>query len=291
MGKHAYLIIAHNEFQLLKVLLRMLDYKDNDIYLHIDKKARNFDESMFRNILHESNLQIIEPRIDVQWGKYSQIECELMLLKASVRKQYDYYHLMSGVDLPIKSQPEIHHFFDEKKGTEFVQFADYKVDEATYERVSKFHFFAKREKNIFEKVLDKTLLILQPFVDRTRHSNLTYQKGANWFSITHELASYIVSNEKCIKKNFRYTICADEMFVQTLVASSNFVEKVISDNYCDNYENICYCIDWNRGSPYTFREDDFEYLSNSDQLFARKFSWEKDHIIIEKIYEFVCKQK
>lgn len=35
--KHAFLIIAHNEYPVLEVLLSMLDDERNDIYLHIDK--------------------------------------------------------------------------------------------------------------------------------------------------------------------------------------------------------------------------------------------------------------
>lgn len=37
--KHAYLIMAANEFEELLVLLKALDYEDNAIFLHIDKKA------------------------------------------------------------------------------------------------------------------------------------------------------------------------------------------------------------------------------------------------------------
>mgnify|MGYP000302666962 FL=1 len=37
--KHAFLIIAHNEYPVLEVLLSMLDDERNDIYLHIDKRA------------------------------------------------------------------------------------------------------------------------------------------------------------------------------------------------------------------------------------------------------------
>lgn len=288
MGKHAYLIIAHNEFQLLKILLQMLDYDENDIYLHIDKKVGNFNESLYCNLVHRSDLIFITPRIDIKWGDYSQIQCELMLLKASIQKKYQYYHLMSGVDLPLKTQEYIHQFFDKNNGTEFIQFANHKLNKETFERVSKYHFFAKREKKVGEKILDKLLIMSQIFVDRTRNSNLIYQKGANWFSITHNLATYILSKERVIKKYFKYTICGDEMFIQTLVASSNFIKSITANNYCDNYENICYCIDWDRGSPYIFRKEDFDFLVSSNQLFARKFSWEIDHVIINKIYEFVC---
>ena len=38
MEKHAYLIICHNQFKLLKKLIMMLDNENNDIYIHIDKK-------------------------------------------------------------------------------------------------------------------------------------------------------------------------------------------------------------------------------------------------------------
>lgn len=38
MQKHAYMIIAHNEFDLLEILVRLLDDPRNDIYVHIDAK-------------------------------------------------------------------------------------------------------------------------------------------------------------------------------------------------------------------------------------------------------------
>ena len=49
-------------------------------------------------------------RVPVNWGG-SQIRAELSLLKCAVKKKYDYYHLVSGADLPIKTQDEIHQFF------------------------------------------------------------------------------------------------------------------------------------------------------------------------------------
>ena len=38
--KHAYMIIAHTNFQQLQTLIDLLDDERNDIYLHIDKKAK-----------------------------------------------------------------------------------------------------------------------------------------------------------------------------------------------------------------------------------------------------------
>ena len=40
MGKHAYLIIAHNNLSLLRRLFLALDDERNDIYLHFDARAK-----------------------------------------------------------------------------------------------------------------------------------------------------------------------------------------------------------------------------------------------------------
>lgn len=37
--RHAFLIIAHNEPEILAVLLRQLDAPDFDVFLHIDARA------------------------------------------------------------------------------------------------------------------------------------------------------------------------------------------------------------------------------------------------------------
>ena len=66
MGKHAYLIIAHNQFSLLTKLLKCLDDERNDIYIHIDKKVKeNLD--FLNNICIKSNIKLVK-RIKVTWG-------------------------------------------------------------------------------------------------------------------------------------------------------------------------------------------------------------------------------
>lgn len=290
-NKHAYLIIAHNEFELLKVLLSMLDYENNDIYLHVDIKAGNIEQNEFLNCVKKSKIYFIEPRMDVQWGNFSQIECEYKLLETATRENsYLYYHILSGVDLPLKPQKEIHDFFDKNRGTEFIQYENQELTVEEKCRVSKYHFFAKKKKNIYEKILDKLLLLMQKKVDRTEHSCLIYKKGANWCSITDDFARYVIDSKDLIQRSFKYTICGDEMFLQSLAYSSKFREHISSNNYCDNYETIGYVIDWKRGNPYIFRSDDFEQLISSNQLFARKFSWDVDKNIILKIKEYVIKQ-
>ena len=41
MNKHAYLIIVHNEFEILKLLVKTLDDARNNIYIHFDAKCKD----------------------------------------------------------------------------------------------------------------------------------------------------------------------------------------------------------------------------------------------------------
>ena len=99
--KFAYLIMAHNNKYILYKLLKLLDDSRNDIYLHIDIKASEFNEDEIQKQCRFANVIFVD-RTNVAWGGYSQINCELLLLKNSIKRKYDYYHILSGVDLPFK---------------------------------------------------------------------------------------------------------------------------------------------------------------------------------------------
>jgi len=119
MGKHAYLILAHDRFGQLEQLLSCLDHERNDIFLHVDKKSSYDSESLCRAVSH-SGLYFTD-RIKVSWGAFSIVEATFLLLEMAVKQgEYDYYHLLSGRDLPLRPQEEIHAFFDNHCGREFV---------------------------------------------------------------------------------------------------------------------------------------------------------------------------
>lgn len=100
--------------------------------------------------------------------------------------------------------------------------------------------------------------------------------GAQWFSITHDMALYVLSRRGEMKKLLRYGLAADELLVQTLVMASPFSQRVSGARRT---------IDWKRGSPYIWRMEDFDYLMNSEALWARKFDEQVDNDIIEAIFE------
>lgn len=271
--KHAYLIIAHNNLRILNILLELIDDPRNDIYLLIDKKSKLKNTDLY--ICKQSNLFRLKPIINIRWGHFSQIEAELYLLKEANRKEnYAYYHLLSGSDLPLHTQDEIHNFFIEHNGTEFIGFASGEENEQDCNRkVMLYHFFphyrrSKRFKKFFLRTLSKiSEVCVNAILKRKRE--IYFKKGCNWFSITNDCCKYILSKEKFIRKRFRYTLCADEIFLQSLVFNSEIYNKcMMSSEYIGSMREI----DWNRGRPYTWTINDKEQLDKSHKLFARKFS-------------------
>ena len=93
MGRHAILIIAHDNFSVLERLIKALSHPDVDIYLHIDakvKSAPSFDKG-------NPNLYLLSHRIDTRWGDFSQIETEYVLLETALSHgEYAFYHIISG---------------------------------------------------------------------------------------------------------------------------------------------------------------------------------------------------
>ena len=286
MKKHAYLIMAHTQPELLKKLLQMLDDERNDIYLHIDSKAKDYPLDEIAAVLQKSKC-IFTERTDVKWGSYSQIHCEMLLLKEAVKTEHAYYHLLSGMDLPIKSQEQIFAFFEKYNGLEFVDEDGATISEAALSRVKYTHKFygkAGSVKDILGALSVKGQKLLG--VDKTqKYGNIIFQKGRNWFSITHGLAKLVVEKEDWIQEVFGQSVCGDELFLQTVARNSEYAEKICNPNTMPEVPDTRY-IDWKRGSnnnPYVFREDDFEELKNALGLFARKFDLNVDKKIVEKL--------
>lgn len=283
MKKHAYLIIAHDKYEQLQVLLRLLDDPRNDIYIHIDKKSPplNLGSSDIAN----SAIYIIpdKDRIDVRWGDVSQIECELLLYKTAYSTyHYAYYHLLSGYDLPIKTQDYIHSFFDAHSGKNFIGIGD-----GNYiSKVARKHYLTKLYRvrgvrgiliRLLRYVLERTLNAIRPL----KRSTIVYKKGANWASLTDDFVGYMVSKSKTLLKHYKRSCCGDEIYKQTLIWNSHYKASVY--NSFNEFDGCMRLIDWQRGTPYTFMESDIEYIKNSKYLFARKFDITKSPSVVNMI--------
>ena len=77
--RHAYLIIAHNEPEILRLLIKSIDDSINNISLHINSKIDC--QAISKNIKVSYSKIFHVKRNDVRWGDYSQVQTELDLFE------------------------------------------------------------------------------------------------------------------------------------------------------------------------------------------------------------------
>ena len=276
-NRHAYLVIAHHQPQLLKMLCMLLDHPNHDIFVHVQKESEGFDFEDIAKATKYSKV-VFTQRTTVRWGGYSLINCEFLLLKTAMKQGcYSYYHLVSGADLPLKTADELYTFFENSGGKEFVdlQYGDDKWD-AKMEKRIRYYYLLREKFNVktgYAGVIEKKLVKLQAKlgVDRLKNLDKAIASGSQWFSITHSLAKHVVDSEEWVKQHFGFCGCGDEMFLQMLTRDTQF-EKNVHHQEKDgrSVSNMRY-IDWKRGNPYVFTKEDFDLLLNSGCMFARKF--------------------
>lgn len=288
MHKHAYLILAHEDTLVLRRFIELIDDERNDIFIHFDRNNKNVSIQDLQECTQKSPISVIR-KYKVNWGTNSITLAEYELLKRASKGHYDYYHILSGADLPIKSKEDIFAFFEKNKGKEFIHFGTEQYQKDIKCRYDQYHFFSKqlgrkRDKKIWVDLETYSLAIQRRLhIDRSKKVSFAFYGGANWVSITDGLVQFIVEHYKRYEKAFWYTQNSDELFIQTIVMDSPFKNHLYHADMDDDYSAAVRHIDWNRGAPYIFRKEDFEELMNSECIFARKFDEKIDQEIIQKI--------
>lgn len=294
MGRHAYCIIAHNDDYCLNTLLSLIDDSRNDVFLVFDKKSplkRHFKPTLnFSKVYLPKSDQLI----DIQWGGVSLMRAELLAFSMVVEHgDFDYVHLLSGVDLPLKSQDYIHNFFDNlKPGTNCIDFASDKHTQEIFELNCKYyHLFTNytRCRNVLKRkvysFIRKAYIKCQKALKMQRNwDGWTFGKGSEWVSLSFEFVKYLIENKGVVLKQFRGIHVPDEVWKQTMLLSSPFKDTVLK---IDGVSGNLRLIDWERGDPYVWRNDDYLQLKDCTNLFARKFSSVLDKSIIENIHDLV----
>lgn len=292
MPKHAYLIIAHTDMRALENLLRSADDERNLIFLHADKKWKGFDASAVSSSVRRAELHILGERINVKWGGFSQIKTELSLMEHAVlRGGWSYCHLLSGQDICIKTQDDIHAFFDAHEGKEFLTFCGKDWNEEAQERVRYHYPEGGKSKfgSFFLKVSKKIQKLFR--VDRTKGDHVQWLGGSNWASMTFAFTEFLVGHRAEILQRLRGTYCADELYKQTIAYHSRFKDSVyllkIPQKNDDTDEDMHLAnmrfIDWVRGMPYTFQTEDLAELLSSPCMFARRATSALSQTILENL--------
>lgn len=281
--KIAYIIAAHKCSTQLKLLLNQLNCKENDIYIHIDKKNDELYKDIKETIKYYSNISLIQNRIAVNWSGFSQVQATINSMREiqETNIKYDYISFISGQDFPIKANEYINEFLEENKGKEFIEYRE--VDECDLFRLKIYNLFReyKNIRKLYMRIIDNILRRIQKtFIKRRNFEGINLYHGSSWFTITHGCMEYILNyidtNPKYIH-DFKYTLCPDEHFFQMIVLNSPYKSNVENNN-------LRY-IDWRRpaNSPRTLDITDIDKLKDTPKLIARKFDIEVDNSIVTEL--------
>lgn len=265
--RHAWLIIAHNEFEVLQRLVSMLDAPESDFYIHFDKKLQKIPQIR----VSKGRLEILKNRIDVRWGTVSQIKTELLLLETALRgDSYGYYHILSGTHLPLVSFSELYNFYEDSQGKEIVRFWPEDPGDADF-KLRRYHFpirdfkSSNRVRRRLCQLAWQSVIKVQKILGIRHLKRDSFRKTDQWLSLTEKAVRYLIDNKQRILKKYRYTFCCDEYSVASeLMAAGNEFDFL-------NCQNLLY-VEFVKDSPRSFPFTMYSELQNTGFLWARKFT-------------------
>ncbi len=250
------------------------------IYIHYDTKGTIAPEEVTA-LRAMRNVRLVASRYSINWGGYNVLKGVIYLMRMAAKEGLaDYYHLISGQDFPTKSPEEFKVFFEQHKGTEFLDYFSLPYKGWTnggLDRLTTYHFFDYCNCKVIGKwtPLFNKLYCWQSRYHITRKLPLkrypVLYGGYCWWSLTRECVQYVVdetNRHPYLLRRLRFTFAPDELYVQTILLYSPFRAKIEKDNlrYIDwNFRNGNY--------PANLDETDYPKINASNKIFARKIKY------------------
>ena len=119
----AFALIVYKNVEQVERLLRSIYRPHNYYCLHIDKKTDNKTKNAFEAIAECFNNVFIVPNpVDVQWGKITVLQAELLCMQYLwAAKSWKYYINLTGQEFPLKTNLEIVEILQAMDGANIAQ--------------------------------------------------------------------------------------------------------------------------------------------------------------------------
>lgn len=288
--KHAILIMAHGNFELLK---HLVDYFNQDchVFIHIDKKAEIDNETLL-DLKSKSQVVNVYRNYNVHWGGFSILKCELFLLKEAVRLcDAQYFHLISGEDYPIKPFKEFNEFFEQRNGWEFVSYVHLphkNFQNNTYGRFCHYLPYDLFKDRIAAQKSMPKIINWQRRLNIKRRIPDTFEHlygGSQWFSITRQAVNSIIkytNTYHTFYRRLRWTFAPEEVYIVTLVVNLMPKCSVINDNL-----RMIRWVYENGNFPANLSTEHFHLLVESQSFFVRKINERTSLPLIDMIDKYL----
>lgn len=286
----AFCIICHKYTPVLQELVDRLSVPGNDIFVHVDRKARMEDFTALRD-----KVRFVKPRIDIRWGHYSMIKCMQRLYEMTRSGDYRYIVLLSGDTLPLYDMRYIREFLAAgyAHNKEFVAMQPELNIEELHGKTRTAHYvpFLRwgGRRSLWEKIKIKYTKYFRPAHNPLFGKVPPLEKGCNWITISDRFRDYALEYARShpeYRRFFRYTSCGDEIFFHTILGDSPLA--------ANNTRQSLMFADWDVPiGPKVLDDTDIERLAvlrktpgngrTQPYLFARKIADDIDLVRFRKV--------
>jgi hypothetical protein len=228
-----------------------------------------FQRQVRGHIGTRSNVDYLAPR-HLNRSGWSIVTTELRVIRHLVwsREPFDYLINVSGQDYPIKSIVRIKAALSAAWPRIFVEVMPFA---RIAERDPEDNHLARR----FAFEMFGRLVVTQIRLPFPKSLDVRF-KGSGWFMLTREFCEWMLSDPIAVEAErlVKYTWMPEEVFFQVVVMNSSY-QDLLAEHYGR-------AIIWPGGQsrPKTLTMEDYERLSASSALFARKFDHRQDRQIL-----------
>jgi hypothetical protein len=287
--KKAYIILAHQKPEQLARLVASLEGGRSHFFIHLDCSCVR--APFERALADRGQWQFVRGE-NGGWGQFGIVKGTLHGLHAVAAhgEKFDFVHLISGMDYPLRSNAYMDRFFEHNRGKIFMEWwpfpaSHWSMSDFGFDRIYKYHVGgrkspqAQRISRLISKLANAT-----PVFRRRFPRGLTPFGGWQWWSIpvdvVHVILEFVARRPDFVRYHY-WSLLPDEMFFQTILL--NHDHGALRSRIVNNCLRF---LDWDNPNPLgpaLLSKRYFSPLVDSGSLFARKFDQAYDAEILDLI--------
>lgn len=264
--KHALLVQAHKNIGYFINLANITP--TINIYIHFDKKSDEYERLKKQRL--PNNVYLIDNRVAVNWGGFSQIQATLQLFAMAFdHLENQFFHLLSGEDAVLQDFSKIEQSWQQDFNFAMMLSCEIKPKYAYRVAFDTVHADTDWQRQFWGKVFTK---YYQLFAKIKPYQQPIYF-GSQWFSVTRQDWQQILPFLDGYQQFFSKKLVPDEHFFQTIVK-----EKTNMNVANNNKRLIIFDKNVNRGnSPIYLSLQQLQQAKIDNFWFARKVSADVAH--------------
>lgn len=297
MKKHAFVVQCHTFPEQFGEIIRLMQAGNHYFFINVDKKTKNY-EDFVRQAEGVENVFFLQPRVSVNHGGFSQIDCTLKLLGMAIDhpSEIDYFHSISGQDYPCVSASAFDSVFENTDHSFMHYDSDKELEDwkqLHLDRMNKWYFQDRlASRTLPVRMVKKILQMGCDLVNRRKPFGRKIYAGWSWFSWHRSVAVYVLGylqKRPDYLKRFLSTCCADEIIFHTLLRPH------CKELGVEMHNPLRYIV-WKPKRPYTslpliLEETEYDEIIESKAVFCRKIHPETSEKLIQKLRESILLEK